>query len=146
MNSSTTPISSKAITTRINMKSAHKLAKWAMICQSNDSSGNLNYSDFLAYYLSNPIVPVAATTKVSKEVAAGLAIKETIAYSFVAVMMILIGMLPNIDLANALVENGYLSSDLKIVGLVVLSIVFNLLIVGIVKGSDILMNNEKEVA
>ncbi len=66
-------VSSKAITTRINMKSAHKLAKFAMIVQANDNSGNLTYNDFLKYYLLNPIVPVVTPIAVkspllSKEV------------------------------------------------------------------------------
>jgi hypothetical protein len=134
----------KAITTRINMKSAHKLAKLAMMAQANDNSGDLIYSDFLKYYLLNPIVKA---TPVAPAVAAkAVNIKDTLIYSFVAVVMILVGMLPNINLVNTLIENGYLSSNLKMVGLVGLSVMFNLLIVGIVKGGDMLTNNNREVA
>jgi hypothetical protein len=131
------------------MSQAHKAAKLAFAAQKADQSGDLLYSDFVGYYmkeLAKPVVPVVATRVVTKEVAPAVNIKETIIYSFVAVVMIIVGMLPNIDLVNALVENGYLSSDLKMVGLIGLSVMFNLLVVGIVKGSDILTNNNKEVA
>ena len=54
----------KAITTRINMKSAHKLAKLAMMAQAHENSGDLIYSDFLKYYLLNPIVSVADSSPI----------------------------------------------------------------------------------
>ena len=136
MNTSTTTNNNASL-----MSQAHKAAKLAFAAQKADQSGNLLYSDFVGYYMKQLAKPAAA-----KETAPAVNIKETIIYSFVAVVMILVGMLPNIDLANALVENGYLSNDLKMVGLVGLSVMFNLLIVGIVKGSDMLTNNNKEVA
>ncbi len=144
MNTSTTTTNNTSL-----MSQAHKAAKLAFTAQKADQSGNLRYSDFVGYYmkqLAKP-APVVATTVATKTVApVAVNIKDIIAYSFVAVMMILIGMLPNIDLVNALIENGYLSSDLKMVGLVGASVMFNLLIVGIVKGGDMLMNNNKKEA
>ena len=139
MNTSTTTNNNASL-----MSQAHKAARLAFAAQKADQSGDLLYSDFVGYYMKQLAKP--ATTVATKEVAPAVSIKDTLIYSFVAVMMILIGMLPNIDLANALVENGYLSSDLKMAGLVGLSVMFNLLIVGIVKGSDMLTNNNKEVA
>ncbi len=130
------------------MSQAHKAAGLAFTAQKADQSGNLRYSDFVGYYmkqLAKP-TPVVATTVATKEVATPADIKDIIAYSFVAVIMILVGMLPNIDLVNALIENGYLSSDLKMVGGLVGAVIFNLLIVGIVKGGDMLMNNNKKEA
>ncbi len=146
MNTSTTT----TISTSSLMSQAHKAAGLAFAAQKADASGNLLYSDFVGYYmkqLAKPAPVVVATTVATKTVATkAVNIKETIAYSFVAVIMILVGMLPNIELVNALIEKGYLSSDLKMVGLVGASVMFNLLIVGIVKASDMLMNNKKEVA
>jgi hypothetical protein len=123
------------------MSQAHKAAKLAFAAQKADQSGDLLYSDFVGYYMKQLAKPAAA-----KEVAPAVNIKDNLIYSFVAVVMILVGMLPNINLVNTLIENGYLSSNLKMVGLVGLSVIFNLLIVGIVKGSDMLTNNNREVA
>ncbi len=142
MNTSTTT------TTTSLMSQAHKAAGLAFAAQKADASGNLRYSDFVGYYmkqLAKP-APVVATTVATTVATKAVNIKDIIAYSFVAIVMVLVGMLPNIELVNALIENSYLSSDLKLVGLVGASVMFNLLIVGIVKGSDMLMNNNKEVA
>jgi len=127
------------------MSQAHKAAKLAFAAQKADQSGDLLYSDFVGYYMKQLAKPVAVEVA-TKEVAKAVNIKDTFIYSFVAVVMILVGMLPNINLVNTLIENGYLSSNLKMVGLVGLSVMFNLLIVGIVKGSDMLTNNNREVA
>ena len=110
------------------MTQAHKLAKLAFAAQKADQSGNLLYSDFVGYYMKELVKPVV----VAKPALLSLSAKEAISYTIIAVVMILVGMLPNIELVNGLINNGLLSSDYKMISLVGLSVAFNLLIVGVV--------------
>ena len=116
------------MTTTNLMTQAHKLAKAAFTAQKADQSGNLLYSDFVGYYMKELSKPVV----VAKPALLSLSVKETISYSIIAIVMILVGMLPNIELVNGLINNGLLSSDYKMISLVGLSVMFNLLIVGFV--------------
>jgi hypothetical protein len=49
-------------------KQAHKAAKAAMQAQKADRSGNLLYSDFLGYYMANPVAVSIPSLKISSEV------------------------------------------------------------------------------
>ncbi len=116
------------MTTTNLMTQAHKAAKLAFAAQKAEQSGNLLYSDFVGYYMKELAKPVV----VAKPALLSLSVKETISYSIIAVVMILVGMLPNIELVDGLINNGLLSSDYKMISLVGLSVAFNLLIVGAV--------------
>ena len=115
------------------MSQAHKAAKLAFAAQKADQSGDLLYSDFVGYYMKELAKPVVvAKPALAATPLLSLSVKETISYSIIAVVMILVGMLPNIELVNGLINNGLLSSDYKMISLVGLSVAFNLLIVGAV--------------
>jgi hypothetical protein len=49
-------------------KQAHKAAKSAMQAQKADRSGNLLYSDFLGYYMTNPVAVKSSVALPSSEV------------------------------------------------------------------------------
>jgi len=123
------------MTTTNLMTQAHKAAKLAFAAQKAEQSGNLLYSDFVGYYmkeLCNDMKELAKPAATPATPLLSLSVKETIAYSIIAVVMILVGMLPNIELVNGLINNGLLSSEYKVISLVGLSVMFNLLIVGFV--------------